>query len=160
MEKRREPAPGEVVLQYKLPDAASGTWGFEYEVRRSSDSNAPEFAYEARAPYRNVVYVGRTPEEALAALLQGFSLLSRDGSLNPEIPYERGAPPVQHAIEVLAARLRWQVDRRREHLRQTEEAVPSTLELRERMLAATQQDNEVISALATSIAALARVKDL
>ncbi len=147
---------------------------------------APKF--EASTPYRASVYRGDTPEEALGYLLKGMALLSREGAINPSSPYYPGAPPIQHAIHFLTERLLCMVERRQNHLvmsgyaehpahvgaviisastgetkedEQTKKAREAHYEeLNEQMMRAVARDNEVVSALATAVAALARVKDL
>lgn len=112
--------------------------------------------YEATTPYRCIVWLGDTPGEAIGNMLRGIAELARSGALNPKNPDQMGVPPIQHVLEILSERLTWQMDRRRQNLCKTGlkthpiDNVPVDV----------ARDNEVISALATSIAALARVKDL
>lgn len=132
------------------------SWGFEFTVRNfRANTRLEEGSFEAAMPYRNHVYKGRTVEEAVGAMLKGTALLAREGSLDPNLPWECGVPVIQHVIHVLTERLLWHVERRREHL--TAEGSADQPGERER---AVNRDNEIISALGTSIAALARVKDL
>ena len=175
-------APGDIVWQYTAdPDLESlGRTGLSWQVRKlvpgkhfemkMGQVNKPHF--EASSRYRAVVYQGSTPEEALAALLKGHCLLSREGAINPNDPYAQGSPPIQHAVHILTERLVSAVERRKEHLVMGGYAENpahvgalavngmSGEELGEQLLRAVARDNEVVSALATAIAALARVKDL
>lgn len=143
--------------------------------------------YQASTPYRAVFYTADSAEEALACLLKGFCHLSREGSINPSNPHATGAPIIQHAMHVLSERLLWHLNCRQDHLvmggyADTPGAVgPSPYaakryagdgpedatkkkELEDhfvaQMVATVSRDNEIISALGTAIAALARVKDL
>lgn len=167
--------PGELVMEYVHEhEYDPKTWGLEFAVRKlTSGKHFPpdspqnkrqrEVYYEASTPYRGCVYQGDSPEAALGALLLGVGLLSRDGHFNPEHPTASGSPPVQHAIHILTERLLWQVERRKDHITHANEprGIPYVeSEEWKQALTAVGRDNEIISALATSIAALARVKDL
>lgn len=175
-------APGELVWQFTAnPDLEDlGRTGFSWQVRKLTPGKHFELKmgqvnkphYEASTPYRAVVYQGATPEEALAALLKGHCLLSREGAINPNSPYEPGSPPIQHAVHILTERLVSAVERRKDHLLMSGYAENpahvgaltvngiSDDELNEQLLRSVARDNEVVSSLATAIAALARVKDL
>lgn len=134
---------------------------FEFVVRRVPDApdNDGKTYYTAETPYRAIVYCGSTPELAIGAMLHGVAELARKGSMNPADPSERGDPPIQHAIHLLTERLLWQVEQRHTHLLWLGET-PNGGTPKPEDTANIARDNEVISALATSIAALARVKDL
>ncbi len=114
--------------------------------------------YSATTPYRAMSWTGDTPGAALGGMLRGFSELSRSGALNPKNPNQKGATPIQHVLEILSERLTWQMDLRRENLSQVDPIFPSENDAQ--WISHVAKDNEIISALATSIAALARVKDL
>ncbi len=154
--------PGEVVMQHR--NGLDGSpWSFEFTVRKVP--RVGRFDYEAATPYRQCIFTGSTPEDAVGALIRGIALLARDGSIDPNLPWTKGTPCIQHVIHVLSERLLYQAERRREHLH---EAGSSTGwgggepegAVREKMLAEVQRDNEILAALGTSIAALARVRDL
>ena len=181
-------APGELIWFFNADpdDEASGRCGFSWQVRKLVPSVhfnepagplPPKTYYEASTPYRAVYYQGDTPGAAVAALLKGLAILSREGAINPNAPHMVGAPPIQHAIHILTERLLLMVERRRDHLvmsgyAENPESVAATQltadhlkgppedELLDQMVRAVARDNEVVSALATAIAALARVKDL
>jgi hypothetical protein len=156
-----ESMPGELVLGYSRDDGLTD-YCFEYRVHKVTGDSG-EVHYIAFTPYRAVVWTGSTVASAVAGMLHGLADLARKGSLNPSNPHDKGALPVQHAIHILSERLVWQVERRHESLRDfTYDGPfdPDHSEPYKRALAKTARDNEVISALATSIAALARVKDL
>lgn len=144
--------------------------------------------YEASLPYRAIVYQGDTAEEALGNLLKGVCQLSREGAINPSNPFSAGSPPIQHAIHILTERLLLTVERRQDHLLMSGYAENpmhvgaltisgfaaeggddshsaatrrgEAEQLGEQLLRAVSRDNEIVSALATAIASLARVKDL
>lgn len=185
-------APGEIVWQYTAdPEKeALGMTGFSWQVRKLTpgvhDQDPPKPGlqvpyFQASTPYRAVFYQAETPEMALAALLKGACVLSREGAINPHNPHRAGSPPIQHAIHILTERLLQMVEGRQDHLFMsgyaenpahvgaiaatvlTAEHFPGPSkndELNEQMMRAIARDNEVISALATAVAALARVKDL
>lgn len=185
-------APGELVWQYNAdPEKeALGMTGFSWQVRKLTpgihDTDPPKVGvqvpyFEASTPYRAVFYRADSAEEALACLLKGFSVLSREGALNPNNPTRAGSPPIQHAIHILTERLLQMVEHRQNNLFMSGYAsnpahvgahVPSEVltaehfpgptkedELNEQMMRAIARDNEIIAALATAVAALARVKD-
>lgn len=114
--------------------------------------------YSATTPYRAVSWTGDTPGEALGSMLRGFSELARSGALDPRDPNKKGATPIQHVLEILSERLMWQMEQRRSNLDQVDPIFPSKDDTQ--WVSHVAKDNEIISALATSIAALARVKDL
>lgn len=171
-----ENPPGTVVMKHRH-DSIKKDCGLEFTVTHLPEA-VPDLCYEASTPHRSVAYGGRSPEEAIGALLLGMMFLARDGSINPNNPRMRGVPPIQHVIEVLNERLIWQIERRRERLDNAKAdgpgapaAIPPSSNdpeaktfhedlLHQSALAGIAKDNEIISALATSIAALARVKDL
>jgi len=136
---------------------------------------APEFmqegdAWSARLTFRQVWAQGKTKEEALAALTRIYCELSRDGSFNPKRPHHVGAPPIQHAIEILQELLAFHTSCRYDDWREQalqDEAAPRESGQDEATAGGNYtrdprfaRRNEVISGLATSIAALARVKEL
>ena len=194
-------APGEVVWQYTAdPEKeALGMTGFSWQVRKLTpgvhDQDPPKPGlqvpyFEASTPYRSVFYQAETPEMALAALLKGACVLSREGAINPHNPHRAGSPPIQHAIHILTERLLQMVEHRQDHLfmsgyaespahvgsiplsdlstdaaagddEQSKKSREVTAEqMNHQMLCAIARDNEVIAALATAVSALARVKDL
>ena len=114
--------------------------------------------YSATTPYRAVAWTGDTPGMALGSMMRGLSELARSGSIDPKDPNKRGATPIQHVLEILSERLTWQMERRRDSLSQVDPISPSEGDAQ--WITHVAKDNEIISALATSIAALARVKDL
>lgn len=188
-------APGELVWRFEADSEMEhlGLAPFSWQVKKLTagvhyppdsphNNKQRAFYFEASTPYRSCYYVGTTAEEALGALMKGVCLLSREGAINPNFPYEIGAPIIQHVMHVLSERLLWNVEQRNNHVGMggftdiTPVEVPSDAkeakslskalqemqseEAHEQMLKAVARDNEVISALATAISALARVKDL
>lgn len=153
----------EVVLTH----TPKNTGSLAFSVRRFQREVATEYAqdgsvkehaewmYEATTPYRNCVWTGYSQEEAVGAMLKGVAEMARDGSINPARPADLGAPPIQHAIELLTERLMWQSDRRREKVVGGGPLSPVS-----DYITAIARDNEILAGLATAIAALARVKDL
>jgi hypothetical protein len=125
--------------------------GFEYSVVQKGTS------FEASIPYRQIVWLGNTEREAIGSMMRGIAQLARDGSLNPDCPSRTGSPPVQFALDVLTEELGRAVELRRE------DAVDASASLGQPALLATPdfaRRNEVVSGIATAIAALARVKEL
>jgi hypothetical protein len=176
--------PGETVLSH-IHDEDVSKKGFEFVVKKVAagvdtviDPKEAHLLphgkvhFAAMAPYRACVWTGETPEEALGCMLNGYADLARRGSIDPSNPTAKGSPPIQHAIHTLTERLLWQVERRKEHLGMIEEYSPEGLRSEDhpncsdnvryynQAQADVSRDNEIISAMATSIAALARVKDL
>lgn len=162
--------PGEVVVENIHEETPSDN-SFEFTLRKITAGvdtqidpkeahlvNPGATHYAATTPYRSITWVGSTPGTALGAMLRGFSELSRSGALNPKDPNQQGATPIQHVLEILSERLTWQMERRRDSLGQVDPLVPTEADTQ--WISRVAKDNEIISALATSIAALARVKDL
>lgn len=191
-------APGDPVWQYDVSaeNLAVGLGGFSWQVRKlipgkhfhSTSANA-KVIYEASTRYRACYYDADSPEAALGALLRGMCLLSRDGAINPNNPYQPGSPPIQHAMHILTERLLQAVELRADHMlmsgyaenpqhvgaialsdvagdeakddEQSKRARDAAAEaMNESIVRAVARDNEVIAALGTAISALARVKDL
>jgi hypothetical protein len=162
--------PGEFkMLWLETGEGRNLGFGVKRVVPSSDDENHGQPYYTASTPYRACVTTGNTPEEAVSSLLFCFTELARNGSFNPKYPSEHGDPPVQHAINILTERLLWQVERRHEHLGRADADIvwaernadeKAEKERQEMYLSFVARDNEIISALGTSIAALARVKDL
>lgn len=134
---------------------------FEYEVKPT------ESGFEARTPYREIVYLGSTEQEAIGAMLKGVAELAWRGSLDPAAPERKGSPPLQHTMDIICDHLRWHLNQRRERIESSHTEIspfgsgPSSDLPRElRCLSELARTNEIISGLATSIAALARIKAL
>jgi hypothetical protein len=157
---------GEVVLRNQKPKH-----GFEFLITKQTDPE--KWPVTGCTPYRSsIMYAGDTVEEVVGSMLYDMARLARSGSLNPERPEDKGSPPIQHVVQVLSERLLWQVERRKEHLEgagegshlrefeSQEERDREKERFEEMALKEVSRDNEIISALATSISALARVKDL
>jgi hypothetical protein len=176
--------PGETILNH-IHEEDPAKKGFEFVVKKviaGVDTVIdPKEAhllphgkvhFAAMAPYRSCVWTGETPEEAIGGMIHGYAEFARKGNIDPSHPNDKGSPPIQHAIHTLTERLLWQVERRREHLGMAEEYAPPELRSEDnpnfpeavqfynQALSDITRDNEIISAMATSIAALARVKDL
>lgn len=127
---------------------------FEYEVIKQ----APD-RFEATTPYRQIVYLGATEREAIGAMLKGVAELAWSGSLDPAAPDRKGCPPLQHTMSILCNHLRWHLERRRQRIDDSHDTEPGS-ESEGHALAELGRFNEVISGLATSIAALSRIKAL
>lgn len=165
--------PGEVVMRYERSPKG---YGFEFTVRKLiADKDYPpdnpenevrrEAVFEASTPYRNCVYQGATPEEAIGNLLLGMSFLTREGAINPHCPELKGMPIIQHVMEILSEHLAQMLMNRRMHLSDNSAWRPdsSIAKAEDRKQSATlgvSWQNEVIAAVGTAISALARVKDL
>ena len=160
--------PGEVVLDNPEEAIRAPYAGLAFTVRKltagihfpaDSDRNLRrrDIVFEAATPYRGCVYQGDTCEQAIGRLLLGVAILSREGSFDPHHPESNGTPIIQHAMTILTERMVWQLARRREHL---DGNVDPNQMVDPAAVQAVARDNEIVSALGTAVAALARVKDL
>jgi hypothetical protein len=144
--------------------------GFKYKVEPCGGEMA---GFQASIPFRQVFWMGNTPEEATSRMLRGIAKLARDGSLDPDDPERMGCPPIQHVLGLLTRSLVWQLDRRREKIDfANRNSVPLSTTIEDSKMSPTDihqppmldpqfhRDNEILSGLATAIAALARVKEL
>lgn len=119
--------------------------------------------WEASLEQRACIYVGHSPEGAIASMLHGVAKLAYDGSMHPDRPTEMGAPPIQHVLNILTDRLKWQTERREEAVRELarnagpEGATPTS---KTSLVPSLERHNQVIAALGTAVAALGRVNDL
>lgn len=170
METQENKLPGTSVFGFSNTD----NYGLAFDVRKvvagvdteigPDDPPRGTVHYQASVPYRNVIWTGNTAEEALSCMLSGLCEYSRSGQFNPSAPRDPGAPPIQHALELLVERLDWDIKHRAAHLRsvRADEFNPEPDESAAKQAAISNvvKNNEIIAALATSIAALARVKDL
>lgn len=143
---------------------------FEYDVARL-DGSEEGTRFEARTPYRQIIYEGKTEKEAIGWMLADMVRLGRDGSIHPDYPHRPGVPPIQHALSLLTEQLAFEIDTRRQGfsdaaatLGQTKNGGLSPSDMTYQQVADAspmfQRRNEVIAGLATAIAALARVKEL
>lgn len=162
-----------VLGYYGQTDFSGERFALRFFVNKIDPSLPPEGAqtpesavkygpYEAWTPYRMVSYSGESPEQAIAAMLHGVARLARDGAMHPDRPSDQGAPSIQHALNVLTERLAWQTERREEHVHDLNErggmaAGPDT---KTTLMPGLERNNQIIAALGTAIAALARVNDL
>lgn len=158
---------GELLESYDSAASKAVCWALSYGVNKytpPADDSGVKYAevYQAWTPFRNITYVGTTREEAISAMLFGVAELARNGSFNPNDPMAKGSPPLQHAMEVLQARLEWHLARRKEYVDQYYEATGTSVPESNPNLFAGEggKNNEAIISLGTAIAALARVKDL
>jgi hypothetical protein len=144
---------------------------FEYEVKQT------EHGFEARTPYREIVYLANTEREAIGGMLKGVAELAWKGSLDPAAPTRVGSPPLQHTMDILCDHLQWHLERRRERIEDSHSerfgdpgdsdagrfgGAPDSSETlwAQGCYSDLARTNEVISGLATSIAALSRIKAL
>lgn len=126
---------------------------FAYEVKPVGKG------FEASTPYRQIVYLGETEQEAIGAMLKGVAELAWSGSMDPAAPERKGCPPLQHTMSILCNHLRWHLERRRERIDDSHDQAPGEA-LDGQLAAELTRTNEIISGLATSIAALSRIKAL
>ena len=128
---------------------------YEYTIEKYKQE------YHVRIPYRALVWIGDTPELAIGSMLRGVAKLARDGSMDPDYPSKPGEPAIQHAISVLTEELSRHVSSRRdmiadEPFKLASQGASSDLASKP----AFSRRNELVSGIATAIAALARVKEL
>lgn len=136
----------------------------EFTIEKKTESGL----FEAKTPYREVVWLGETEEEAIRSMLYGVAELARSGAMDPDRPHSKGVPPIQHALNILSRALAWEIDCRRQRaydvatLREDadlgNEVAPEGTAAR--VDADLARRNEVIAGIATAVAALARVKEL
>lgn len=163
--------PGEYVMKYLHSETAVHSYSdlmFEFCIKKvvpgrdtDTDDNQGKTYFTGATPYRQCVYMGSSIEEVLASMMFSLAMLARNGSINPEQPAEPGDPPIQHAMCILSERLDWQVKARHGAIGH-DPAELLTLP-KDAYFTAIQESsrcNEIIAALGTAIAALARVKDL
>jgi hypothetical protein len=96
-------------------------------------------------------------------MLHGVARLAYDGSMHPDKPSDTGAPPIQHVINVLSERLRWQCERRQDavnHLHERSGPDGPSPDMKTPLVPTLDRHNQLIAALGTAIAALGRVNDL
>jgi hypothetical protein len=162
-----EALPGETVLKYLHRETAvhhSSDYMFEFCIKKivperdtvPTDNNGTTY-YSGATPYRQAVFMGASVEEVIASMLFGFASLARNGSINPSQPAEPGDPPIQHAMSILTDRLAWQIERRHGNIHDAE---PADVVTHGEVTPDTVRCGEIIAALGTAIAALARVRDL
>lgn len=150
--------------------------GFKYVLEKAE----PLEGYMVHLPYRDIYWVGETPEEAIGQMLRGVAKLARDGSIDPDDPARMGCPPIQHAMNLLMGALAGQLERRRGRIdyanrniipgasvrppAEGQEESKKVMDLGppSNPILDTEfhRDNEIIAALGTAISALARVKEL
>lgn len=131
---------------------------FEYSVAKKTE-NGREF-FEASTPYRQVVWIGDTESDAIGRMMFGVAELSRSGSIDPKNPFLPGSPSVQHLLSLLVEQLQWHEERRREDIQHSPEQGPGDTGAPLLRDPGFIRRNEILAALATSMAALARVKEL
>jgi len=119
--------------------------------------------FVASLPFREVFVEGGTKDEALGGLLREYCRLGRVGSIDPACPEKRGMPPIQHVLGLLEEQLQREVRNRRDLIEMRQNAGCATpvddpyTELLEDP--PFKRQNDVIAALGTAIAALARVRE-
>lgn len=159
--------PGHDLLEsYNPIEFNAHKWALSYGLRKSTpgvDLNGVKYAeeYEAWTPFRQITYVGKTREEAIAHMLFGVAELARKGSFNPADPTAKGSTPIQHVMEVLHERLAWHLEQRKATI-ESERLDKGDFRDSDTSLFNGQvgRHNEAVTSLSTAIAALARVKDL
>jgi len=161
--------PGEYVMKYKHEEVEDmGDHVFEFCIKKvvpgkhtETRDNGGVPYFTGATPYRQCTYCGASVEEVIGAMFFGLTTLARNGAINPEQPAEPGDPPIQHAMHILSERLKWQVEAR--HGVIGRDPIELLSLSKDDYFSAIQEStrcSEIIAALATAIAALARVKDL
>jgi hypothetical protein len=160
---------GEVVMRLSHTET-SNERVLEFQVVRyyseDDESGTVKNFYSASTPHRAINHTGKTLEEAIGSLLFSYATMARSGAFNPSLPAEKGDPPIQHVINILTECLNWHVACRHEHLQSggidicCEPASPPYYGSRDMALNYIKDDNKIIAALATAIAALGRVDEL
>jgi hypothetical protein len=158
---------GEFVLKHAHETSKVSDSEFEFGVMKitpgkdeaAADVNDGKPYYVAATPYRHVVWNGETPEAAIGSMMRSLAMYARSGHMNPKYPCEPGDPPIQHVMNILSERLAWQIERRHDNL--SEAARESELsDVQPELTPKAARSSDIIAALSTAIAALARVKDL
>lgn len=126
--------------------------------------------FTASLPFREgVEFKGATRDEAIGNLIRGYAELAWEGFVNPYAPHRRGVPAIQHVLEILVTRLEFEAGLRRSDWQENVLTVENVAAAQERQTTAGgawldtpqfKRRNDVISGIATAIAALARVKEL
>lgn len=168
-----ENMPGKAVLKFGgRPYYGSKCTAFEFTVRELTkdhftyEPRPDELGYQGSTPYRQIVYHGQTPEEVIGAMLHDMAELAWRGHLNPGDPEQKGAPPLQHVMQILSYSLEWHIERRKEQIEvdnsRNPDGVPAPDPNDMRLPTSPRLNrlNEIISGLGTAIAALARIKEL
>jgi hypothetical protein len=182
----------ETVLKRVSFMAYDGEHGIHFEVKAGVDDGGKKTPDGKRIGWRGNgtweasterggVFVGATPEEAIASLVKGVAQLAYDGHMDPANPEQMGASPVQHCMNVLSRHLGWHMARRQDALRDRDAEAQKLGDFRgasfmdpERAEKAASAravaahnfapliggHNEAIAAIGTAISALARIKDL
>lgn len=150
------------------------------KVGEQGDESGTAEVWQAELPFRSIRGEGSSPDEAVATLFRTYCELSRTGAFTPHNPDAKGVPPVQHVLNVLSEMLQGEIHNRNSNREFTyendmraddEQSTANTRPGRAAGGAPTwgsayrdhhvfTRDNQVISGLATAIAALARVKEL
>lgn len=145
----------------RRPDDSPATVVWKYKAGPAKENGALPF--EAEVPYRQITWGGATEAEAVGAMLHGVAELARRGSIHADHPERPGVTPIQHAMTILSEHLDWHVERRREqidHTNRKQNETPDSHDVELPNNPRLNRLNEIISGLATAIAALARVKEL
>ncbi len=129
--------------------------GLDFSVTKQDDGTFCAFLAD-----RACGFDGATEHEAIANLVQGAAELARAGHIDPRNPKAPGVPPLQHVLTLLQEKLAWHVEQRGAHIRLGGPNDPFQLKPEALKNDQWQRHNEVISGLATAVAALARVKEL
>jgi hypothetical protein len=146
---------GEVILERVNAPGSPERLPFEFSVQKYVRPDNDGAKYFGVTPYRSIVWTGNSPEEVVSAMLYALAEMSRRGTIDPRSPNSVGAPPIQHVIGFLAERLASRIQTRHQDLLQRTRPKATYDDLED-----IARDNEIIAAISTAIAALARVKDL
>jgi hypothetical protein len=147
----------------------SGSAPWPVSINCASDDDVAPRNFSVVCAHRQVMFTGNTLEEAVGHALKGYAELGWNGSINPYNPSAVGSPIIQHVLEILQHALSDQVAQRyqdwaegapgREVVELAEQEGTTAGAVWSKSPTFTRR-NEIVSGIATAIAALARVKEL
>lgn len=153
-----EETPGDVSFEFVLKKVTAGV-DTKIDPKEAHLLEHGKVFYSAVTPYRSCIWHADTPGAAIGSMIRGMAELARSGALDPNKPNRKGSTTIQHVLEILSEKLAWQLEQRHTSLAEVDDTFHDR-KTNDAYLNNVARDNEIIAALGTSIAALARVKDL